>query len=76
MPGHCSSVNVAFDPNVWKYANWSVERAVLIDVQLVELLEYISMDELAEEDGYVSSNVVASDQTKTDSSASSDLEFD
>ena len=40
------------------------------------IYESTGIDEFDEEDGYVSSNVVASDQTKTDSSASSDLEFD
>ena len=58
-------------------SHWAkVERAVLKDVQVLELVEYIPKDEFDEEDGYVASDVVASDQTKTNSSASSDLEFD
>ena len=76
MLGNGSMVKVSFYPKEWKYANRSGVRAVLKDVQVLELVEYIPKDEFDEEDGYVSSNVVASDQTKTDSSASSDLEFD
>ena len=74
--GNGSMVKVSFYPKEWKYANRSGVRAVLKDVQVLELVEYIPKDEFDEEDGYVASDVVASDQTKTNSSASSDLEFD
>ena len=74
--GNGSMVKVSFYPKEWKYANRAGVRAVLKDVQVLELVEYIPKDEFDEEDGYVASDVVASDQTKTNSSASSDLEFD
>ena len=51
--GNGSLVKVSFTPREWKMNNRNGVRAVLKDVQVIDLVEYSPPDEFEVEEGYV-----------------------
>ena len=67
LVGNGSLVKVSFTPREWKMNNRKGVRAVLKDVQVLDLVEYSPPDEFDVEEGYVSDTPSeASDTTKDD----------
>ena len=67
LVGNGSLVKVSFTPREWKMNNRKGVRAVLKDVQVLDLVEYSPPDEFDVEEGYVSDTPSeASDTTKND----------
>ena len=75
LVGNGSLVKVSFTPREWKMNNRKGVRAVLKDVQVLDLVEYSPPDEFDVEEGYVSDTPSeASDTTKDD--LDDDIPFD
>ena len=67
LVGNGALVKVSFTPREWKMNNRKGVRAVLKDVQVLDLVEYSPPDEFDVEEGYVSDTPSeASDTTKDD----------
>ena len=72
--GNGSLVKVSFTPREWKMNSRTGVRAVLKDVQVLDLVSYSPPDEFDVEEGYVgTSNETANSASSTEDS---DLEFD
>jgi len=66
LVGNGSLVKVSFTPREWKMNNRKGVRAVLKDVQVLDLVEYSPPDEFDVEEGYVSDTPAEASNTTND----------
>jgi hypothetical protein len=74
--GNGSLVKVSFNPREWKMNNRKGVRAVLKDVQVLDLVSYSPPDEFEVEEGYVSTPSEPSPTTEDDDTDLDDIPFD
>tara|TARA_R100000687_G_C6409997_1_gene145986 strand:- start:429 stop:926 length:498 start_codon:yes stop_codon:yes gene_type:complete len=74
--GNGSLVKVSFQDREWKMNNRTGVRAVLKDVQVLDLVDYTPPDEFDVEEGYVSDTPSEASNTTDDDDLSDDIPFE